>query len=376
MQVLKLTPGSGSVEALIDRMRPIATRIEGSFSTGVTLYGAGFIGLWASRYLASIGAKVANFVDRDPRKAGTELDGVPVMASTAPEIHSVKAMLISARQVVRDVERNLAHVDCPKMSFDGYFVVRNADRLLRIRDTYLSDPRSVEVFDALLTSMLTGSLEPCRRVMEKDMYFGLPAFSGDFNEIFVDAGAFVGDTVERFIWENLGTFRHIYAFEPGYKQFRSLERRVARLAEEWAFNPSTVSLVKAGLSDAEGEMDCTFVDDFPIRHGLVSRPRGGGASSDASLTSRICTLDDYLGERPVTFIKADVEGMEMPLLRGAVNTIQRNKPKMALCVYHYPSDLYEIPEFVRKIVPEYRFSLRQHAPIFGDFVLYCWIEEA
>jgi len=130
------------------------------------------------------------------------------------------------------------------------------------------------------------------------------------------------------------------------------------------------------LSDAEGEMDCTFVEDFPIRHGLVSRAEGERGSLDPNLTSRICTLDDYLGERPVTFIKADVEGMEMPLLRGAVNTIRRDKPKMALCVYHYPSDLYDIPEFVRKIVPEYKFSLRQHAPIFGDFVLYCWIDEA
>ena len=123
-------------------------------------------------------------------------------------------------------------------------------------------------------------------------------------------------------------------------------------------------------------MDCTFVNDFPIRHGLVSRTPGDRRPSDPNLTSRICTLDDYLLERPVTFIKADVEGMEMPLLKGAVGTIRRNKPKMALCVYHYPSDLFEIPEFVRTIVPDYKFSLRQHAPIFGDFVLYCWIDEA
>jgi len=44
---------------------------------------------------------------------------------------------------------------------------------------------------------------------------------------------------------------------------------------------------------------------------------------------------------------------------------------MSLCVYHYPSHLYEVAEYVRTLVPEYRFSLRQHAPLFGDFVLYC-----
>lgn len=41
------------------------------------------------------------------------------------------------------------------------------------------------------------------------MYFSLPEFSGTFDDIFVDAGAFVGDTVERFIWENL-THLNIY----------------------------------------------------------------------------------------------------------------------------------------------------------------------
>jgi hypothetical protein len=39
---------------------------------------------------------------------------------------------------------------------------------------------------------------------------------------------------------------------------------------------------------------------------------------------------------------------------------------MSLCVYHYPSHLYEVAEYVRTLVPEYRFSLRQHAPLFGD----------
>jgi len=376
MDRLNVTYSAESVSDLIESLRPVATLIEDNFTTGISLYGAGFVGSWASGYLASIGAKVSNFVDRDPHKAGTMVNDIPVISPTSLELRSARGMLIATRQVVRDVERHLAGFDCPKMSFDGYFVIRNAERLFRIRDIYFSDPRSVETFDALLTSMLTGSLEPCRLVMEKDMYFCLPEFSGNFNEIFVDAGAFVGDTVERFLWENLGTFRHIYAFEPGQAQFRSLERRVARLAEEWAFPTSSVSLVKAGLAEADGQMDCTFVDDFPIRHGLVARKAEERSPADPNLTSRVYTLDGYLGERPVTFIKADVEGMEMSLLRGAVETIRRNKPKLSLCAYHYPSDLFEIPEFVRSIVPDYKFRLRQHAPIFGDFVLYSWIDEA
>ena len=88
-------------------------------------------------------------------------------------------------------------------------------------------------------------------------------------------------------------------------------------------------------------------------------------------SAKVLTLDDYLDGRQASFIKADVEGMEMELLRGAQHTIRTCRPKMSLCVYHYPSHLYEVAEYVRALVPEYRLSLRQHAPLFGDFVLYC-----
>ena len=205
------------------------------------------------------------------------------------------------------------------------------------------------------------------------MYFCLPEFSGNFEETFVDAGAFVGDTVERFIWENLGTFRHIHAFEPGYRQFRALERRMERLAAEWAIDPASVSLVRAGLSDTPGRMACTFLNDAPLRHGLSQMAPEAGGEPEGPASARVLTLDDYLGGRPISFLKADVEGMEMELLRGAQRTIRACRPKMALCVYHYPSHLYEVAEYVRELVPEYRFILRQHVPLFGDFVLYCWV---
>jgi hypothetical protein len=149
---------------------------------------------------------------------------------------------------VKQVADEMSEHDFPIMSFDGYFVVKNYTRLASVRDNFFQDERSVETFNALLIAMLTGSVESCLQVMEKDMYFGLPEFAGNFDEIFVDAGAFVGDSVERFIWENLGTFRHLYAFEPGYKQFAAMTKRMERLSQEWAIDESKVSLVKAAAA--------------------------------------------------------------------------------------------------------------------------------
>ncbi|MBT9520027.1 MAG: FkbM family methyltransferase [Dechloromonas sp.] len=362
---------SSRIAELVTAQTPLTGDIESQFANGIGIYGAGFVGTWAHRYLESLGAKISCFIDRDPAKQGRQINGVTVVAPESKEAAGVKTLLIAARHAVQQVTADMTAPGRLAMSFDGYFVVRNYAHLAAVRDQYFSDTKSIETFNALLLAMLSGSTRHCRAVMVKDMYFCLPEFSGNFDEVFVDAGAFVGDTVERFIWENLGTFRHIYAFEPGKRQFAAMEQRLERLAGEWAFNPGAVSLVNAGLSSEQGRMACTFENDFPLRHGLASVPPETEITSGNF--SEVFSLDNYLGGQQVTLLKADVEGMEMDLLRGARETILRHRPRLAICVYHYPSDLHEVAEYIRDLVPEYKFSLRQHAPIFGDFVLYAWI---
>ena len=57
----------------------------------------------------------------------------------------------------------------------------------------------------------------------------------------------------------------------------------------------------------------------------------------------------------ITMIKMDVEGAELESLKGARKTIQRDKPKLAICIYHKPEDMTEIPLYIKELVPEYRF---------------------
>ncbi len=351
---------------------PLFLEIEQSSDKGIALYGAGFVGNWAIKYLNSIGVHISYFFDGDPSKHGKLIHGIPIVSPDDNILSTFSPVLISARHAVKKVEETIKskNNNCISLSFDGFYVIKNYEKLKLIRDNYFNDEKSIDTYNAILYSMLTSTLDSCLDVMEKDMYFSLPQFSGTFEETFVDAGAFGGDTVERFIWENLGTFRHIYAFEPGERQFEALKYRMNRLSKEWAFDNSSYTLIKGGLSSKSGSMNFSFLNDFPLRHGLVLE---GSEDINAHVSSsEVYSLDEYLNGKPVSFIKADVEGMEMDLLRGAKMTIQNNKPKLSICVYHYPSDLIDIIEFIKSIVPEYKFSIRQHAPIFGDFVLYCY----
>jgi len=357
------------INNLVAQNQYLLKKMDDQFENGVAIYGAGVVGTWAVDYLRSIGAKVKCFIDRDIQKHNSKISDVKIISPMEID-NSIKSIFIASRHAVSEVKESLGENNYSMISFDGYFVLKNYTRLKNIRDNFLEDTKSIEVFNAILHSMLTSSLQSCYDVMEKDMYFSLPEFSGNFDENFVDVGAFVGDSVERFIWENLGTFKHIYAFEPGKRQFEAMETRVDRLSKEWAFNRDKVSLINAGLSSSESEMSCTFVDDYPIRHGLVATQDENSNKSDDM--AKVLTLDSYFSDKTVSFLKIDIEGMEMEFLRGGTEVIKRDRPKIAICVYHYPSDLYEIAEFIRDLVPKYKFKIRQHAPIFGDFVLYCY----
>ena len=361
---------SPDVDSKVKQMMPFSSKMEKDFSRGIAIYGAGFLGTWAVSYLQSLGAKVSHLIDRDTKKTGTTVHGIPVILPSDPKVLSAPSIFIAARHAVKEVEEAMAGRDYRLLSFDGYYVVKNYKKLKFVRDTFFNDKKSLGTYNAIMMAMLSGSVESCLAVMEKDMYFALPEFSGTFDEIFVDAGAFVGDTMERFIWENMGTFRHLYAFEPGRGQFLALERRVSRLIDEWAIDKDRITVVRAGLAAENGSRGFSFLYDMPLRHGLTTE--NGDNQQKDSERSEVYSLDSYLKGKPVTFIKADVEGMEMELLKGAQKTISRFKPKMAICVYHYPSDLIDVAEFIRSLVPEYKFVIRQHAPIFGDFVLYCY----
>ena len=71
-----------------------------------------------------------------------------------------------------------------------------------------------------------------------------------------------------------------------------------------------------------------------------------------------------------TWIKMDIEGAEMAALKGARNTILRNKPKLTISIYHSDEDMIRIAEYIHELVPEYRLYIRHHSSNKAETVLY------
>jgi len=82
---------------------------------------------------------------------------------------------------------------------------------------------------------------------------------------------------------------------------------------------------------------------------------GGGNTVVKSLT-----LDSFVERQKlerVDFIKLDVEGAELSILKGALETIKKFKPKMAISIYHKPEDIITIPLFLFNVLPQAKFYL-------------------
>lgn len=325
------------------------------------LYGMGFLGRWAVEALPAAGIRLSACYDGNPVLFDTTISGLPVRSPDALGGDRPGFAFVTARHAVKPVGTRLAGLGIASISADAFFVARDLARFLAIRDL-LDDERSRQVLAAVLEAMLTGDRTPLLGVFEKDQYFALPEFCGLEKEIYVDAGAYVGDSLERFVWTHYGVFERAIAFEPGPRQFAALEKRTDRLVSEWALDAGQVELVPAAL----GETAATGL--AASQSGQMTSLAIGGDGEEI----RVARLDDYLAGGRASFIKADVEGMEMPLLRGAAETIRRHRPKLAICVYHYPTDIPVITTYLQSLVPDYRFALRHHSPQLMETVLYAW----
>ena len=363
-----MTPTMASLSAAVDQTIKSVPEGVTCGAIPVGLYGLGFLGRWALPRLRDQAVNLVSCYDTSKMLIGTVYEGLPVYAVSELKSSAPEFMFVTARHAVPSVSEMLGKLGMPYVSYDSWFVASNYPAFRNVHDVVLRDERSKEVLRAVMMAMLTGDKKYCAAVFETNQYFCLPRFCGWENKFYVDAGAYCGDSVERFIWAQNGVFSKIYAFEPGIRQFAALKARTKRLIEEWALNSADIKLVNAGLGQDGRQMPAASANGQMTNLAL-------GYDSDAPAANvDIVSLDRFLDGGRVTFLKADVEGMEIQLLKGAQSTIRRHKPKIAICVYHYPTDIPEIANYLAELVPDYQFALRHHSPQLLETVLYCWAD--
>ena len=124
-----------------------------------------------------------------------------------------------------------------------------------------------------------------------------------------------------------------------------------------------MTIIQKGLSDRETIL--SFSGDGPYFRMVESDVPVEGA-----VNVPVINIDAVPECQDATWIKMDIEGSEMAALHGARNVIQRNHPKLTICIYHSDEDMIRIAEYVHEIAPEYKLYVRHHKKNHGETVLY------
>lgn len=197
--------------------------------------------------------------------------------------------------------------------------------------------------------------------IDDKQYFEFPALYRR-GTAFIDGGSYDCEDSYKFAKWCDGEYSSIIAFEPDPDNYAKCCKRVQEVPL------SNLQLVNAGLTSREGT--AVFNTENTMRSRIVST----GAGCDHALSIRTAAIDDIAGERTIGFIKMDVEGAEFDALHGAKNTILRDKPLLAISVYHLRGDMFAIMNYLHELLPEYRFLLRHYGIAAQDTVLYASID--
>jgi len=214
------------------------------------------------------------------------------------------------------------------------------------------DEESRRVLDALILYRLTWDLRYISRVRrpEKDIYFDSEIMPLNTQEVFVDGGAFDGDTVRNFIKKTRGHYDHIHAFE---------------------IDPVNSEAFAAKTKDAPRvTLHRTGLWNEPAKIGLEHRPDDGSRINEDATQRVPLQAMDNLDLGSVSLIKLDVEGAEVQALEGGRSLIEKHRPKLAVCAYHKADDLAKLLKTLGEIRNDYRLYLRHYSPIIFDTVIY------
>jgi len=327
------------------------------------IFGAGDRGRRAKSRLIKLGIEVPFFLDNDHTKHGMNIDGAIVIPpgelnKQAPDtpviICSGYQKTISAQ--LHNMGIKIVYLDGAKDSIDPEIFRSNFDEINSVFH-YLHDDTSQNIFLDVIRMQLHGI--PMRYPSNFRRYTH-PLVKAAPGDCIIDGGAAQGDTLKKFLKDSHNN-ASVYLFEPTPETYNSLVRFIDlhKLKKVFTVNKalwSSESILK--LKPNILCSDSNYIDESGEYEVFATK------------------LDTYVKNEKldrVDLIKLDIEGSELEALKGSTETIKNYLPKLQICLYHKAEDLWEIPLFIKSIVPQYKMFIGHHSCCRFDTVLYCCV---
>ncbi|MBP2662131.1 MAG: hypothetical protein H6Q71_79 [Firmicutes bacterium] len=326
----------------------------------LVLYGAGDLGSRTATWLSRNGISADCFCDRS--RSGIHADTALTIVSPQELLLNYKDAntLICSITHADDIRQGLLVLGIPEeriffmenLPIHGMMVedfLPHVDGYEWAYNFFTDDTSKAIILNRVEGYLLSTPIKSSTNVE----YFDNGVMTLGREEVFVDGGMFNGDTAVKFIRRVAGQFRQYYGFEIDATNYRQAAKNLKGIER--------VTLLQKGLWSSETEL--RFNTNLSASSKLSESGDG---------TVQVTSLDTFFADlfNKPTLIKLDIEGAEKEALLGAKNIIKSVKPKLAICAYHKPEDIYELPKLLAGYGVGYKFALRHYSDTLLDTVMY------
>lgn len=191
-------------------------------------------------------------------------------------------------------------------------------------------------------------------------YYEIPQTAVETGDVIVDCGSAEGF----FSFKHQHTAAHIFALEP-----LPLFIDALRLLFQ---NNSKVTILPVAAGDTCEKAYINAISDDTVLNGTIGQQ---SCHTDA-VEVEVVTIDSLFFERgiQIDYLKADIEGFEENMIKGALKTIKTSKPKIAITTYHEGQDYEKLISLIKGAVPEYNYLVKGiHYKSGNPVMLHMWI---
>lgn len=209
-----------------------------------------------------------------------------------------------------------------KRGSENYFhILQNEEQYYELLDI-LEDIESKISLIEVIRSLLENDIYRYHEYKTEEKYFDNSIYEPLENEVWVNCGSCTGDTILHYLASERN-FSKIYAVE---------------------IDTDMIMHIKNMLS--------LFPKRIQDKIEVYDRCLGGNRNE--------YSIDSLFGDKKVSLINMDIEGSEMTVLEGAIETIKKDRPVLAVAAYHKAQDLLSIPQLIYNYNRDYHIYFRKY----------------
>ena len=313
--------------------------------------------------------QIKGYIDNNREKWGKDFLGKKIYAPQDIVNNENVIILICSNQskFVNEIKEQLQNTNAEYYCLDEIVIY---DLWEEVQKSYaVLDDDSKELYLYLLKCKIRAEY-PRKEdgyISAQNEYFAFSEFCKlNDEEVFVDAGCYIADTIEEYIHIKGNHFKKIYAFEPDKVSYENAKEMIKTITKENQIDNKKIELYSYGLGK---KIEVAMFERFEETNGSGSKFLPN--KLDLAQETRVVSIDDFINEQ-IHFLKVDVESYEHQVIQGAKRSIKEWKPLVAISIYHNIFDFIQMPYVIKEIRPDYKMKILQHASSWSETILYAF----